>query len=699
VHLLTTRIPEVAARFSLHSTVVDELDADAGARLLAGLAPDAVRADPVGARELVDLVAGLPLALVLLGNYLRVQSVRGGTGRVRAAMAQLRDARQRLIISEPLGILEGGRDASISLLASIQLSDNALTPPGRRALRDITAFPAKPNSFSAPVAAAVVDGAADAVQMLVDLGLLEYVGADRYTLHQAIHDYAAADGPSAAARSRLVGYYTAALTAADVGGDSADWSADLANVLAALDAAYELGMREELVSGANSLAEQINRRGLLAQTRVQVERAAAAADELGDARSRCRSRINLAGVFQQLGELPRAETLLREALTQARAADLAEMRFDALLGLGWVLGQSGQDSRAREMFEEARGIFAEHERPAAVAAALQGLGWLDGIHGRRGSAADSLREALGSARSSGDMHRVADVLQSLGWMEGMRGRRNEAQAAFAEAAELAREGRFPTILVDALNGLGWLDGLRGDYAAARARFEEGLRLAEEAAYSERGALLGNLAWVTREEGDFAAAEASFAEALTLSRENGETEKVALFLGKLAEIEVLLDRLAEAEAHLSEAVALARAQDLPHRLVEPLRTLATVARQQGRHEYAFTLLDEADAHARRVGNEFLLAEVANERGLAHLDRGELYAAESCLAEGEQAARRAEAGDATGRALFGRAKVALAGGDVARARALATDALDVFGRASPIQARQVQHWREQLGEVRG
>jgi hypothetical protein len=297
VHLLTTRIPEVAARFAAHAVDVKELGRDAGSQLLTELAPEAAAADPDGVRDLVDLVAGLPLALVLIGNFLRVRAAGGSRRRVRDTIAQLREAQHRLSVNEPRGVLEStGYGTSLSLVASIGMSDEALPPGGRQALRDITAFPAKPNTFGEAAASDVLEHGLDDLDRLVDLGLVEHTGGERYTLHQAIHDYASADGRGVRARERLVRHYVEALRGIEASkgmqmlpsgppgsGPPDDWSADTVNVLAALDSAHELGMHAELVSGANDFAEHLNRRGLLAQAKVHLERALAAA-ACGDVR-------------------------------------------------------------------------------------------------------------------------------------------------------------------------------------------------------------------------------------------------------------------------------------------------------------------------------------------------------------------------------------------------------------------------------
>jgi hypothetical protein len=53
VHLLTTRIPEVATRFAARAVEVKELGRDAGSQLLTELAPEAAAAHPDGVRDLV----------------------------------------------------------------------------------------------------------------------------------------------------------------------------------------------------------------------------------------------------------------------------------------------------------------------------------------------------------------------------------------------------------------------------------------------------------------------------------------------------------------------------------------------------------------------------------------------------------------------------------------------------------------------
>src|SRR5579859_2912163 len=88
-HLVTTRFPTIANAFAPQATsIIHELDEDESMVLLRMLASQVVEREPQKARELALAVGGLPLALTLLGNYLRLQS--GGPGRrVDAALAKL----------------------------------------------------------------------------------------------------------------------------------------------------------------------------------------------------------------------------------------------------------------------------------------------------------------------------------------------------------------------------------------------------------------------------------------------------------------------------------------------------------------------------------------------------------------------------------------------------------------------------------
>ena len=71
-HLVSTRFPSIATQITIEgATAIKELDSDEGMVLLRMLAPRVVENETQRTRELVMAVGGLPLALNLIGNYLR----------------------------------------------------------------------------------------------------------------------------------------------------------------------------------------------------------------------------------------------------------------------------------------------------------------------------------------------------------------------------------------------------------------------------------------------------------------------------------------------------------------------------------------------------------------------------------------------------------------------------------------------------
>ena len=152
-HLVTTRFPEIARRFAAEgTTVVRELDDTDGRMLLMRLAPEVVQAEPIEAQALVTAVGGLPLALTLLGNFLRAQAHSGQPRRLRAALQRLRNADERLRLNEPQPLVGGhpslSAGAPLSLQVVIEMSDQQVSEEAGTALRALAVFPPKPNTFA-----------------------------------------------------------------------------------------------------------------------------------------------------------------------------------------------------------------------------------------------------------------------------------------------------------------------------------------------------------------------------------------------------------------------------------------------------------------------------------------------------------------------------------------------------------------------
>jgi hypothetical protein len=207
--LITTRFVNIAVNLAgEHILTVPELSEGDALQLFAQLAPVVVKAEPQSARSLVKAVGGLPLALLLMGQYLRVQSHTQQPRRLSFALEWLHDAEKRLRLEQPaLSFEQPMASSTLSLQATIALSDHHLQQEAREALRKLSVFPAKPSTFSEQAALFVTEVSADVLDSLSDAKLLESQGPGRYSLHQCIADYAALHNVQETAAQRMVEYF------------------------------------------------------------------------------------------------------------------------------------------------------------------------------------------------------------------------------------------------------------------------------------------------------------------------------------------------------------------------------------------------------------------------------------------------------------------------------------------------------------
>jgi hypothetical protein len=263
-YVMTTRIPSVALDFANNgATLVRELNEVDGLKLLARFVPDIVTNELCAARALVQSVGGLPLALTLMGKYLKSQVYSRQPRRRRAAMERLSHPEERLRLTIAQAPLEQHTslpaEIPLSLDAVIGISAWQLDEAAQRALLSLSVFPAKPCSFSEEAALAVSAASEEILDVLVDAGFLESIGSGRYTLHPTITDFARARLRDTIADERMVDYFTHYVEM-----HSTDYEAleqEIGNILTALERAFERGIYTALVRGIAAFTPFLHARG------------------------------------------------------------------------------------------------------------------------------------------------------------------------------------------------------------------------------------------------------------------------------------------------------------------------------------------------------------------------------------------------------------------------------------------------------
>jgi transcriptional regulator with XRE-family HTH domain len=275
-YIVTTRKPPVASALTSDGvTTVEPLANDDACLLLMRLASEVLAKEPELTRDLVGLAGGLPLTLTLMGHYLRATGVSGQPRRIHAALAQLHERAARMRLIEPQALLGSHpglpRGSQLSLESVISISELALEAEARATLRALTLFPAKPYTFSEEAACVVAACEAQTLDALVDAGLLEVRGPERFTLHQAIADYARLSYIDTGAEARLVAYYADFVHR--YARDYTMLEQESPNVLAALRIAHEHGWADALVRTMSGCFPLLDTQGFFDLAEVHVRQA------------------------------------------------------------------------------------------------------------------------------------------------------------------------------------------------------------------------------------------------------------------------------------------------------------------------------------------------------------------------------------------------------------------------------------------
>jgi len=660
VHLLTTRLPQVAFNFAQQGAiVVPELEEADGLALLARFVPQHVQQHPEDARALVRAVGGLPLALTLMGKYLASHAFTGQPRRLQTALSQLHNTERRLRVSMPIAPSERSPSLSdttpLSLHAAIAISDQQLSSQAHAALCSLCIFPPKPNSFSEEAALAVSQEPVETLDALWDVGLLESSGPSRYTLHRTIADYAQTQTQDLAAEQRLVSYMLPYIQTHERDYEALEQEAS--NILAALDAAVVLGMQHELIEGVTALVPFMRVRGRYAQADHYLQQALQSTIALEDEERQMTILRHLATFAELRGDNPQAEHYSQQGLVLARELGQIDAVSALLTTLGLVAFHRGDHAQAQACYEE----------------------------------------GLQLARKVGTSDRICTLLSYLGEVALFQGNFTQAEALCQEGLILARQSGHQELMSLLLKTLGAVAGRQNNYVKAKQHLQEGLSLARQLGHREHQSnLLSNLGVIAYCLGNYEQAEAYAQEALILAHQIGHRVQICRLLANLGGFAIGQGDYTQAECYLQEGIELARQFghfDLPLMLMN----LGKAIGQQGDYSRANACFQESIELARHQGASWYMGAALIYWGDIHLKYHQLNAAAVAfhkvitLNSGPERDLQLIAW-----AYYGKAQIAAFHGDFTEARRLGMDSLEALETIGDHKAEEVRHWLNSLPE---
>jgi tetratricopeptide (TPR) repeat protein/transcriptional regulator with XRE-family HTH domain len=604
--LFTTRFTALASQLDLAgTTTVRELDEAESINLLRILAPEIVEREEQRIRDLVQAVGGLPLALTLIGNYLRKEyaTFGGHRRRITAALNRLSKAEERLQLSEEQAATERHTSLTpnvrLSLQAIFDVTVQQLSNNVRLALYALAVFPPKPNSFSEEAALAVAHCDLDTLDTLTLSGLLEYSAAERYTLHQTIADYARLQLHDSAPYERLIRYVIEYVEAHRKDYELLEMENEI--ILAALDRAHELALSAQLVRATLAIAPFLLLRGHYQLAEHYLQRARAAAASTADTRGLTGALLYLGEVAQKQGNYAQSVATLQEGLTLARALDDKE-RISALLNnLGWVQVKLGEFAQAETALQEGLTLaraLGEKERMSGILRILGTVFWGKGDYAQ---SEIYLQEGLTIARELGDREQMCVFLMSLGVNLNYQGHYERAEQYLKDGLVLARQIGHREWISGLLVNLGDTLYEQGNYPEAEAYFREGLQLAQQIGQRDlTSVLLTNIGMVLSKQGDYVQAEKYLQDSLALAKQIGLSQFIPLILYEFGNLYLYQDKLVPAQQAFQEMLTVIPEgnQDL---IALSQYGLARVAALQGNMQEAYQLAETSLAMLKMIGH--------------------------------------------------------------------------------------------------
>jgi len=368
---------------------------------------------------------------------------------------------------------------------------------------------------------------------------------------------------------------------------------EMANIFAALEAAFKYGLHADLVRGINAFARFLTARGLYAQAELHLKRAQQVASSLHDSIGLTITLYYLAEVADKRGSYAKAEAYLQEGVSLARQLGDPARIGQALRYLGWVISRRGNYVQGEAYLQEALALAKQVGDHELIMQALLSLSGVTDELGNYVQTESYLQEGLAVARQSGNRKHISAMLTNLGRLAVLRGDYVQAEAYTQEALELANQIGYREGSIVLLLNLGSIAGERGDYSEAERYSLEALVLARQSGDRERiSTLLANLGIFASHQGLESRARAYLQEALVLARQIANHWLLAVILYEWGEFHLRQQRLDVAEIAFREARDIASEGNAEY-LALTSYGLARIAAAQG-----------DTSQARRQGQESL-----------------------------------------------------------------------------------------------
>lgn len=485
------------------------------------LSADRVNAEPDAVDDIIEVCAGLPLALAIVAARV-VQR----PGMPLSVLADQLTRRRRL-----LDAFEGG---DVAIRAAFSWSYDQLGSAAARLFRLLGLHPGPDFTILAAANLAGVDTikVTRPFAELVRTHLVDENSAGRFTFHDLLRAYAvelAQDGDPEFERNeasrRLFDYYLQSARAADqlinpnrdpidfelaIDGVIPEALNDLGDAMAWFAAERQVLLAELMQDGDSSfdrhkmqlawtLADFFERQAHWHDQVATQETAIVIARRLNDKDAEGRAHAALAAAHTRLGSYDDAIENFQQARALYGEIDDLAGQASVDLEITNVLDVRGRHQEALRHAREASRLFGELSHPAGQAYALNATGWCHAMLGDHRAAVDSCRQALVLFDEVGDRYGKAATLDTLGYAYHNLGQYDEAIGSYAQALAAWQDLSDRLHEADTLAHLGDTHRANGNMAAARYSWQQSLAIFDELGRTEVEKIRAKLSELTNAE--------------------------------------------------------------------------------------------------------------------------------------------------------------------------------------------------------
>jgi len=291
--------------------------------------------------------------------------------------------------------------------------------------------------------------------------------------------------------------------------------------------------------------------------------------ELGPMHPDTASSLNdLGGIYQSQGKYAEAELLYQraQAIYEQALGPMHSATAGILSNLGGLYRNTGKYGEAEPLLQRALAICEQQLGPmhSATAVTLQNLGGLYGEQGKYEEAEPLLQRALAIyEQERGPMHpATAGILENLGRLYQAQGRLTEAEEVLQRSLTIVEELQDTRQMAMVLHNLGNVYQAQGKHVEAEALFQRTLAMREEGLgpiHPEIAGILTNLGNVYQAQGKLMQAEEVLQRSLTIGEDLGDTRGMAIALYNLGNVYQAQGMLTEAREVLQRALVICEQQ--------------------------------------------------------------------------------------------------------------------------------------------